>query len=141
MLTGIDINATRKLVSKLDPDTNNPTVFHIGVLDPVLRAEIDDESSSYEMSSANPNDKAKVKLNWNKRQITAIKFGLKGMDNFLDPQTNKPVEVKFETIQYAGKMRQALPDRIIAMFPSELRQELSEAILNESKLTDDERKN
>lgn len=141
MLTGIDINATRKLVSKLDPDTNNPTVFHIGVLDPVLRAEIDDESSSYEMSSANPNDKAKVKLNWNKRQITAIKFGLKGMDNFLDPQTNKPVEVKFETIQYAGKMRQALPDRIIAMFPSELRQELSEAILNESKLMDDERKN
>jgi hypothetical protein len=141
MLTGIDINATRKLVSKLDPDTNNPTVFHIGVLDPVLRAEIDDESSSYEMSSTNPNDKAKVKLNWNKRQITAIKFGLKGIDNFLDPQTNKPVEVKFETIQYAGKMRQALPDRIISMFPNELRQELSEAILNESKLTDDERKN
>ncbi|MFA4905042.1 MAG: hypothetical protein WC645_00910 [Candidatus Margulisiibacteriota bacterium] len=141
MLTGIDINATRKLVSKLDPDVNNPTVFHIGVLDPVLRAEIDDESSSYEMSSANPNDKAKVKLNWNKRQITAVKFGLKAMDNFLDPQTNKPVEVKFETIQYAGKMRQALPDRIIAMFPSELRQELSEAVLNESKLTGDERKN
>jgi len=141
MLTGIDINATRKFVSKLDPDTNNPTMFHIGVLDPVLRAEIDDESSSYEMSSTNPSDKAKVKLNWNKRQITAIKFGLKGMDNFLDPQTSKPVEVKFETIHYAGKMRNALPDRIIAMFPSELRQELAEVILNESKLTDDERKN
>lgn len=141
MLTGIDINATRRFVSKLDTDTNNPTVFHIGVLDPVLRAEIDDESSSYEMSSTNPNEKAKVKLNWNKRQITAIKFGLKEMDNFLDPQTSKPVEVKFETIHYAGKMRNALPDRIIAMFPSELRQELSEAILNESKLSDDERKN
>lgn len=141
MLTGIDINSTRKYVSKLDPDTNNPTVFHIGVLDPVLRAEIDDESSSYEMSSTNPNDKAKVKLNWNKRQIMAVKFGLKGMDNFLDPQTNKPIEVKFETIHYAGKMRESLPDRIIAMFPSELRQELSEAVLNESRLTDDERKN
>lgn len=141
MLTGIDINSTRKYVSKLDPDTNNPTVFHIGVLDPVLRAEIDDESSSYEMSSINPNDKAKVKLNWNKRQIMAVKFGIKGMDNFLDPQTNKPIEVKFETIHYAGKMRESLPDRIIAMFPSELRQELSEAVLNESRLTDDERKN
>lgn len=141
MFTGIDINATRKFVSKLDPDANNPTVFHIGVLDPVLRAEIDDESSSYEMSSANPNEKAKVKLNWNKRQINAVKFGLRGMENFLDPQTNKPVEVKFETVHYAGKMRPALPDRIIAMFPSELRQELSEAILSESKLTGDERKN
>ena len=141
MLTGIDINATRKHISKLDPDKENPTVFHIGVLDPALRAEIDDDSSTYEMSSTNPNDKAKVRLNWNKRQITAIKFGLKGLENFLDPQTKKAVELKFETISYAGKMRDAAPDRIIAMFPSELRQELAEVILNESKLSGDERKN
>lgn len=141
MLTGIDVNATRKYVSKLDPDKENPTTFHIGVLDPALRAEIDDDSSSYEMSSSNPNDKAKVRLNWNKRQITAIKFGLKGLENFLDPQTKKAVELKFETIRYAGKMRDAVPDRVIAMFPSELRQELAEVILNESKLSGDERKN
>ena len=141
MLTGIDINATRKYASKLDPDKDNPTVFHIGVLDPALRAEIDDDSSSYEMSSTNPNDKAKVRLNWNKRQISAIKFGLKGLDNFLDPQTKKPIELSFETIKYAGKMRDAVPDRIIAMFSSELRQELAEVILNESKLSEGEQKN
>jgi len=141
MLTGIDINSTRQYVSKLDPDKDNPTVFHIGLLDPVLRAEVDDESSSYEMSSTNPNDKAKVRLNWNKRQIMAIKFGLKGMDNFLDPQTRKPVDLKFETIHYAGKMRDVVPDRFIAMFPSELRTELSEVILNESRLSEDEQKN
>jgi len=141
MLTGIDVTATKKYVSKLDPDKESPTVFHIGVLDPVLRAEIDDDSSSYEMSSTNPNDKAKVKLNWNKRQITAIKFGLKNVENFLDPQTKKAIEFKCETIRYAGKMRDAVPDRIIAMFPSELRTELAEVILNESKLTEDEQKN
>jgi hypothetical protein len=38
-------------------------------------------------------------------------------------------------------MRDAVPDRIIAMFPSELRTELAEVILNESKLTEDEQKN
>ena len=141
MLTGIDINSTRQHISKLDLDKENPTVFHVGLLDPVLRAEVDDESSSYEMSSTNPNDKAKVRLNWNKRQITAIKFGLKGMDNFLDPQTRKPMELKFETIHYAGKMRDVVPDRIIAMFPNELRTELSEVILNESMLSDGEQKN
>ena len=141
MLTGIDINSTRQHVSKLDQDKDNPTVFHIGLLDPVLRAEVDDESSSYEMSSTNPNDKAKVRLNWNKRQIMAIKFGLKGMDNFLDPQTRKPMELKFETIHYAGKMRDVVPDRIIAMFPNELRTELSEVILNESRLSEGEQKN
>lgn len=141
MLTGIDVTATRKYVSKLDPDKDNPTVFHIGVLDPALRAEIDDDSSSYEMSSSNPNDKAKVRLNWNKRQITAIKFGLRGMENFLDPQIKKPIEFKCETIRYAGKMRDAVPDRFIAMFPSELRAELAEEILNESRLSEEERKN
>ena len=141
MLIGIDINATRQYVSKLDPDTTNPTIFHIGVLDPVLRAEIDDESSSYEMSSSNPSDKAKVKLNWNKRQINAIKFGLKGIDNFLDPQTKTPIELKFEKVQYAGKMRECIVDRIIGMFPSELRSELSDVILNESKLSEAEQKN
>jgi len=141
MLTGIDINSTRQHVSKLDPDKDNPTVFHIGLLDPVLRAEVDDESSSYEMSSTNPNDKAKVRLNWNKRQIMAIKFGLKRMDNFLDPQTKKPMELKFETIHYASKMRDVVPDRIIAMFPNELRTELSEVILNESRLSEDDQKN
>ena len=141
MLTGIDINATKKYISKLDPDKDNPTLFHIGVLDPALRAEIDDDSSSYEMSSTNPNDKAKVHLNWNKRQIAAIKFGLKGLDNFLDPQTKKPIELSFETIKYAGKMRDAVPDRIIAMFSSELRQELAEVILNESRMSEDEQKN
>ena len=141
MLTGIDVTATKKYVSKLDPDKDNPTVFHIGFLDPVLRAEIDDESSSYEMSSSNPNDKAKINLSWNKRQITAIKFGLKGLENFLDPQTQKPVDYKCETIRYAGKMRDCVPDRIIAMFPSELRAELAEVILDESKLSEGERKN
>jgi len=141
MLTGIDINSTRQHVSKLDQDKDNPTVFHVGLLDPVLRAEVDDESSSYEMSSTNPNDKAKVRLNWNKRQIMAIKFGLKGMDNFLDPQTRKPMELKFETIHYAGKMRDVVPDRIISMFPNELRTELSEVILNESRLSEGEQKN
>ena len=141
MLTGIDINSTRQHISKLDPDKENPTVFHVGLLDPVLRAEVDDESSSYEMSSTNPNDKAKVRLNWNKRQIMAIKFGLKGMENLLDPQTRKPIELKFETIHYAGKMRDVVPDRVIAMFPNDLRTELSEVILNESKLSEGEQKN
>jgi len=141
MFTGIDINAARKFISKLDPDQNNPTVFHIGVLDPVLRAEVDDETSIFKVSSPSPDDKGDIKFKWSRRQLAAIKFGLKGLENFLDPQTNKPVELSFDTISYAGKMRQAVPDRIIAMLPYELRQELAEAILNESKLSGEEQKN
>ena len=141
MLTGIDVTATRKYVSKLDPDKENPTVFHLGYLDPALRAELDDESSSFKLSSTNPKDPADIKINYNKRQLMAIKYGLKGLENFLDPQTKKPVDFKCETIRCAGNMRDTVPDRIIAMFPSELRTELAEEILNESKLSEEERKN
>ena len=91
MFTGIDINAARKFISKLDPDQNNPTVFHIGVLDPVLRAEVDDETSIFKVSSPSPDDKGDIKFKWSRRQLAAIKFGLKGLENFLDPQTNNPV--------------------------------------------------
>ena len=38
-------------------------------------------------------------------------------------------------------MRQTVPDRIIAMFPSSLRTELAEAILNESYLSEEDEKN
>ncbi len=141
MFTGVDISSTREYVSKHDPDKDNPTIFHIGVMDPVLRAEIDDESSLYEMSSSNPDEKANVRLNWNKRQIKAIKFGLKGLDNFIDPQSGKPLKLSFDTVRYAGKMRESVSDRIIAMFPNQLRQELAEVILEESKLSEDETKN
>lgn len=141
MLIGIDINATKEYVSKLERCKDNPTVFRLGVLDPALRAEIDDESSIWKMSSKDLKEKPDIKFNWSSRQLLAVKFGLKGLTNFLDPQTKKPVELKFDTIHYAGKMREAVPERIIGMFSSELRQELAEEILNESHLSGDEEKN
>ncbi|MBN2120695.1 MAG: hypothetical protein JW734_06540 [Candidatus Omnitrophica bacterium] len=133
MITALDVTETRKYVSKMDPDPDNPTVFHLGFLDPALKAELDDESSSFKLSSTNPKDPADIKINYNKRQIMVIKFGLKNIENLLDPQTKKPVNFSCETIRYAGKMRDAVPDRLIAILPSELRTELAEAILSEVK--------
>lgn len=141
MFTGIDINASRKYVSQNDPDKENPTVFLIGSLDPVVRAELEDESSLYEMSSQNPDDKTKVQLNLNKRQMTAVRFGLKGMENFLDPKTLNPVPFKTEKMMYAGKMRDAVPESMLAMIPHALRMELAEEVLNEAYLSEQEEKN
>jgi len=69
MITGINIYETRAYKSKLDPDKNNPTVFHIGMLDPFLRAHIDDEVTSLEVSSKNPDDKAKANICASKRNL------------------------------------------------------------------------
>lgn len=141
MITGININETKPYVSKLDPDKTNPTTFHIGVLDPFLRAYIDDQATAFEVSSKNPNDAVNTNVALNKRNILAVKFGLRGLDNFMDPQTKKIVS--FDTISTSVNRSNypAVTDQIIRMFGKELIDELAEVILNSNKLTGEEAKN
>ncbi|MEQ9716278.1 MAG: hypothetical protein ABGF52_12200 [Candidatus Asgardarchaeum sp.] len=141
MLTGINIHEMRDYVSKLDPDKENPTIFKIGCLDPIIKAEINDDATSFEVSSSNSSDMAKTSLNFNKRNIMAVKFGLKGLENFMDPQTKKPV--KFDTISVpkGGKNYNVVSDNIIALLGSKLIKELAEVILSENQLSEEERKN
>ena len=141
MLTGINIYESKPYKSKLDPDKDNPTVFHLGLLDSHLRAFIEDQTTSFEFSSKNPKDPAKANINASKRNLMVVKFGLKGFDNFLDPRDKKPV--KFDTVStsVSGKNYSAVTDEIISMFPKALIDELSEVILSENTLGEDEEKN
>ncbi len=140
-LMGLDISETREVISKYDPDTNNPTVFEIGVLEPIVRAQIDDESSSFEISSNNPNDPAKASINTNKRDIMAVRFGLKGIKNFIHPQTKKEIPFRTEAVHYAGKMRDVVSFSIIDMIPAKVRKELAGVILSENRMSEQEEKN
>ncbi len=141
MLTGINIYETKPYKSKLDLDKDNSTVFHVGLLDSHSRAYIEDQTTSFEFSSKNPKDPAKANINASKRNLLVVKFGLKGFDNFLDPRDRKPL--KFDTVSTAinGKNYSAVADEIIAMLPKALIDELSEVILAENSLSEDEEKN
>lgn len=141
MLTGISIFESKPYVSKFDHDKTNPTTFHIGALDPFTRAYIDDQSTTFKISSKNPNDMADANISAAKRNILAVKFGLRGLDNFADPQTLKPV--KFDTISFSvnGKNVNAVSDEIIKLFPTQLIDELANEILIANKLSEEETKN
>jgi hypothetical protein len=141
MLTGINIYETKPYKSKLDPDKDNPTIFHIGSLDSYLRAYIEDQTTSFEFSSKNPKDPAKANINASKRNLLVVKFGLKGFDNFLDPRDRKPF--KFDAVSTAinGKNYPAVTEEIISLLPKALIDELSEVILAENALSEDEEKN
>ncbi|MCX5711768.1 MAG: hypothetical protein NTY47_01690, partial [Candidatus Omnitrophica bacterium] len=80
MFTGISIHETKPYVSKYDPDKNNPTTFQIGSLDPFLRSFIDDQATSFKVSSKNPDAPADATIAGNKRNILVVKFGLKGLE-------------------------------------------------------------
>jgi hypothetical protein len=126
MLTGINIYETKPYHSKLDPEKDNPTVFHIGLLDSYLRAYIDDQATSFEFSSKNKNDLARANVNASKHNLLAVRFGL-----------------KFDTVSVSiiGKNYMAVSEEILAMLPKVLIDELAEVILSENTLSGEKAKN
>ncbi len=141
MLTGINIYESKPYTSKLDADSGNPTVFQIGLLDSMLRAFIEDQTTSFEFSSKNPKEAAKVNINASKRNLMVVKFGLKGLENFIDPRDKKPVKFDTVSVPVNGKNIKAVTDEIVSMFPKALIDELAEAILAENVLSEEEAKN
>jgi hypothetical protein len=141
MITGININETKPYVSKLDPDKNNPTTFQIGVLDPFIRSYIDDQSTNFELSSKNPDDLARANVGLSRRNVLAVKFGLRGFENFADPQTKKPVSFDTVSVPVNKANYNAVTDVIIKMFSKALIDELAKVILDENELSAAETKN
>ena len=141
MLTGINIYESKPYKSKLETDAGNPTVFNLGLLDSHLRAFIEDQTTSFEFSSKNPKDPAKANINASKRNIMVLKFGLKGLENFLDPRDKKPVKFDTVSVPVNGKNYNVVSDEIISMFPKVLIDELADVILSENTLGGDEAKN
>jgi hypothetical protein len=140
-LTGINIFETKRFISKLEKDKENPTVFHLGLLDPILRAEFEDESLIFEKSSSNPNDPAKATIARSGFNIKVVRFGLKGMDNFLDPRTNKPVPFETVSVSIKGKNYNIASEQIVKMLGKKLTEELAEEILSENIFSEEEEKN
>lgn len=141
MIRGVDIYATRDFPSKYDDDKDNPTIFEIGHLDSQMEGYILDKVSDFELSSDNPDDD--TKLNWriNERNLALVKFGLKNIKNFNDPQTGKPINFKCDVVNKFGKNYNVVPDEILNMIPLKVKTELAAEILKETNLSKDAEKN
>ncbi|MFA6216409.1 MAG: hypothetical protein WDL87_01985 [Candidatus Omnitrophota bacterium] len=141
MITAVNINATKKYASKHDPSPENPTIFHIGLLDHNLNHYIDDQVTNFEIKSKNSAEIAKASYNLSRRNYLAVKFGLKEVENMTDPETNKPIKFDTVSVPVGSKNYMAATDRQMSMFSKALVDELAEVILNENRLTEDETKN
>jgi hypothetical protein len=138
---GINRYETRQYVSTFETDKNNPTIFELGMIDPEVSSDLTDESSSFKISSKDPDDRATVQVLLNRRNLMLLRFGLKNVSNLIDPQTQKPI--KFDTVAYAlnGKSYNIASSEVIASIPMKVRQELVDEILRDSALSEDEIKN
>ncbi len=141
-IKGIDIYEVRDYVSKHDTakDKKDKTIFKLGVLDTRIRAELEDETTSFEISSSDPEDKAKTTLGLNRLAIEAVRFGLKGVENLQDKDGKA---VKFDTVSLAryGKNYQVVTPDILNMLPFKVITELAGEILKDNRLTEKEAKN
>jgi hypothetical protein len=135
----ININEVKPYISKSETDKDNPTVFHIGVLDSIIRAHIEDKTSGFEAIPGKPEEEAQVKLDLAMRSILTVKFGVKRIDNLIDPETNQPMQFEPEIIMVAGKAYMGLPDKILSVISNI--QELANVILTRNGLSEAERKN
>ncbi len=142
MYMGLNLHETKKYVSKNDPDKENPTVFHLGVLDRMVSDYIEDNSVEYRVSSPDPDAEALPHILFAARALLIVKFGVRKIENFINPETKEPAAIEAEAVLINGRPYKALPDKILAMLPtSALITELALEITKMNSLSEDEAKN
>jgi hypothetical protein len=153
MFKGINVNETKKIVLKSDPDPANPTVFHIGVLDQVISGYIEDESTVFDFAPQNeisqeapagePREATvRVRIQYARRNLLMIKFGVRKIENYFDPKQEKAVTIDAEPVKIYGSEYMTLPDEVIRGF--QLRggtAELADEIRKINGLSEEEAKN
>jgi hypothetical protein len=122
MITGVSLSQTKDYISKFDKGEPK-TVWKIGTLD----SDIFDLLGEYTHNSF-------------KMMSEAIRFGLKGFENFKDSLGNP---VAFNTVSRAvGSYNyQVVIDNIMKIIPQEVKIELGNEILTLTKLSSEETKN
>ena len=142
MFTGINLLETKKQVYDIDPDQKNPTVFHLGSLNSFVKAFIEDISETIIPNPENPEGDSNLKINFAYRNLLTVKFGLRKIENFKDPQQPAPVTVEAEEVMILGRKCLAIPDSVLDILVSgSLINKICRDINEMSKLSEAETKN
>ncbi len=120
-IKGISLGETKDFVSQYDKDEPK-TIFKIGALDSEIFDLLGEDKNPLRLMS------------------DAIRFGLKGFENFND-SNGKPI--KFDTVSRAvGQYNyKVVSDSIMKILPPQVKTELGTEILKLSKLNEEEIKN
>ena len=120
-IKGISLSETRDFISQYDKDEPK-TIWKLGALDSEIFDLLGEDKNPLRLMS------------------DAVRFGLKGVENFKDGNGNA---VKFDTISRAvGPYNyKVVSDSIMKIIPPQVKTELGTEILKMSKLNEDEVKN
>ena len=140
----LKINSVIDCIDPQDPDKDNPTIWKLGILDSMIKAELDDEVTVFESNQSKgdqDNTRARTELKINQAKLQYVRFGLKGFENYLDPETDKPVVFDTTSVARGGKNYNVVSDKIMRAIPSDLLARLADKIKKLNEMTEQERKN
>ena len=139
MFTGINVNETKKITLKCDPDKDNPTYFTVGVLDGSVVSYINDATAAYTADEIQ--GEPRLKIDVARRLRLYVKFGLRGIENFKDPVSGSLVAFETETVHIEGKPYPVVKREILDILPQDAIKELAGIILGNTHLSEEEEKN
>ncbi len=140
MYTGININSIVNYKDPGDSDPNNPTIFKIGALDSFIKTFIEDKTTEFDFDENDPNDNGKMRINIGMRNLMKVKFGLKGLENFIDPATGAALQLQLQKFTISGLSYDVVPDSVLAILPKSVFIGLAGAIDRLGSLSQDEKK-
>ena len=119
-------------------DTENPTVWTIGIVDSRVLSQIQDKSTDISFDPSNPDAEAGVRVNQNEVALKVVQFGLKGFRNF----ANKEGEVQYDTERrmVGNTPYMVVKSDIIAVIPSDVLKWLADEIMDLNKVNAEEAK-
>jgi len=131
MIFAVSTKQTFDYVPESDRKSDTPTTFKLRTLTARELVAIEDRVTR--LSQTENSDEVSISVFSGTQSLLALRYGLRGWENFSLPDGS---EVKFKAD------RNGTPkDVTIDFIPSEIRQELSTAILDRSRLAEEETKN
>lgn len=157
-INALSLASTREYISRLDPhhpdkakdyqgqyipagttvpDPKKATRWKLGTLDSRVYGYLRDITTEIVQTD---DGQASRRLAVNKMYREAVRFGLRGWENFKDHR-GKEVERVTEEFTLGGKVYVVLTDKVLDVIPGEVIAELGQAIRDGNEVTEDEAKN
>ncbi|MBL4693290.1 MAG: hypothetical protein JKY92_08190 [Magnetovibrio sp.] len=144
-IKALDLTKTKVVSSKYDTekDETKKTKFKVGVLSFRDVGRIRDLVTSITVNAAQEEDgtdEVLTNIERSKMQFEACRRGIRGWENFMGPD-DKPVKFKTQTREVDGASREVVPDDLLNMIPLQVIVELSDIVMSDNDITEEDVKN
>lgn len=140
----IDLSATKKFISKYDPDKKDPskaTVFHLRAIDTKSYMRLMDKMASFNVDTRAGGQQEFLQTNIAQSEVvcTGVQLGVDKIEN-LQEANGDDVDYKTRKLNFAGKSYVVMKDEILEAIAKKVLDEVWAEIKEISQLDDEEGK-